>query len=59
LVAVAIGVTVPDPESVTYTVLPSGVIASAHGAVPIWMGRPVLPVRALIGVTVSPRLSAT
>jgi hypothetical protein len=59
LVWVRIGVTVPWPPLssgdlfTTYTVLPSGVIASCQGFdAPTWIAGPALPVRVLIGVTV-------
>ena len=56
---VATGVTVPEPLSATYKVLPLGVTARAQGARPTRTGVPGFPVAALIGVTVSDPLSAT
>ena len=52
LVAVLIGVTVPDVKSATYTVLPSGVIAIGPGCTPTLMARPGVLVLVAIGVTV-------
>src|ERR1022692_2533815 len=57
LVAVAIGVTVPDLLLATYTVFPSGVIAIAQSPLPILIGLPGVLVAVVIGVTVfGPRL---
>jgi hypothetical protein len=54
LVAIVIGVTVPDPCPVpaTYAVFPSGVIAIALGYPPSAIGAPAVPVAVVIGVTV-------
>ncbi len=47
-----IGVTVSEPESVTYAVRPSGVIAIAGGSAPTGIALPALRVTVVIGVTV-------
>ena len=52
LVAVLIGVTVPEFAFATYTVLPFGVTASATGPAPTVIGLPAVLVAVLIGVTV-------
>jgi hypothetical protein len=54
LVAVVIGVTVPEysPSPMTYTVFPSGVIASPAGNPLTAIGAPAMPVAVVIGVTV-------
>ncbi len=52
LVAVLIGVTVPEPWLTTYTVSPSGVIAIAVGPTPTVIALPGLLVAVSIGVTV-------
>ena len=62
-VVVLIGVIVPFASSATYTVFPSGVIASQYGppgefAGPVLMGVAGVPVSRLIGTT-SPFSSAT
>ena len=54
LVAVLIGVTVPDPWLTTYAVLPSGVIAMATGEDPTGIGAPAGAVAVLIGSTADP-----
>ena len=58
LVAVAMGVTVPEMTLATQAVVPSGVIAIASGAVPTLIARPALLVAVRIGVTVSALLLA-
>src|SRR5580700_2921398 len=55
LVTVLMGMTVPCPLRswpATYTVAPSGAIARAQLPLPTGTGLPVLPLAALIGVTV-------
>src|ERR1700733_13020765 len=52
LVAVAIGVTVPEVRFTTYAVALSGVIAIADGLPPTWIGRPAVLPAVSIGVTV-------
>jgi hypothetical protein len=52
LVAVSIGVTVPDVVFATKAVLPLGVMAMAPGSRPTVMAGPGLFVAVLIGVTV-------
>src|SRR5215469_5338762 len=53
LVAVLIGVTVPELSLTTYAVFPSGVIAMATGEPLTGMGLPAVLVAVLIGVTAS------
>ena len=52
LVAVSIGVTVPDPWLTTYAVVLSGVIAMALGEDPTGIGVPAVLVAVSIGITV-------
>src|ERR1022692_4307080 len=52
LVAVLIGVTVPETALATLAVIPSGVIALATGSLPILMALPTVLVAARISVTV-------
>ena len=51
LVAVFIGVTLPEPLLATYAVRPSGVIAIANGLLPTGIGLPAAFVAVFIGVT--------
>jgi hypothetical protein len=58
-VATSIGVTVSPPPSVTYAVLPFGVIAIPDGPGPTLIGLPGWLVAVLIGSTVSAVAFAT
>jgi hypothetical protein len=51
LVAIVIGVTVPEPSLVTYAAWPFGVMAMAPGLLPTLMGVPAELVAIVIGVT--------
>ena len=59
LVAVLIGVTVPEARLTTKAVVPSGVIAMASGKLPTVIAGPGSPVAVLIGVTESERKLTT